>query len=88
MRNSPDKAASMKYPVNLIYDPEYRGYVADVPELPGCMSQGRTVEKALGNVKEAVLLYRQTAGMGKIAAPGLIISAPCGSRRRAGSPRR
>ena len=33
--------AAMKMLVNLIYDPEYKGYVADVPELPGC-AQART----------------------------------------------
>lgn len=47
----------MRLLVNLIYDPEYKGYVADVPELPGCMSQGKTVENALENVKEAIALY-------------------------------
>jgi len=46
--------------VNLIYDPEYKGYVADVPELPGCMSQGKTLESALKNVKEAIALYLET----------------------------
>jgi predicted RNase H-like HicB family nuclease len=46
--------------VNLIFDPEYKGYVADVPELPGCMSQGKTVEQALENVREAILLYLET----------------------------
>ena len=50
----------MKALVNLIYDPEYKGYVADVPELPGCMSQGKTVEKALANVREAIGLYMST----------------------------
>jgi len=49
----------MRYLVNLINDPEYRGYVADVPQLPGCMSQGKTVEKALQNVKEAIRAYRK-----------------------------
>jgi predicted RNase H-like HicB family nuclease len=47
----------MRLLVNLIYDPEYKGYVADVPDLPGCMSQGKTVEAALKNVKEAIQLY-------------------------------
>lgn len=47
----------MQVTVNLVYDPEYKGYVADVPELPGCMSQGKTVESALRNVREAVELY-------------------------------
>ena len=50
----------MRVMVNLIYDPEYKGYVADVPELPGCMSQGKTIEAALKNVKEAIALYLET----------------------------
>ncbi|MCK4625114.1 MAG: type II toxin-antitoxin system HicB family antitoxin [Phycisphaerae bacterium] len=50
----------MRVMVNLIYDPEYKGYVADVPELPGCMSQGKTLESALKNVKEAIALYFET----------------------------
>ena len=47
----------MRLMVNLIFDPEYKGYVADVPELPGCMSQGKTIEQALKNVREAISLY-------------------------------
>ena len=50
----------MRLMVNLIFDPEYKGYVADVPELPGCMSQGKTIEQALENVREAILLYLET----------------------------
>ncbi len=29
-------------------------YVAEVPALPGCLSQGKTREEALTNVKEAI----------------------------------
>jgi len=47
----------MRLLVNLIYDDEYRGYVADVPELPGCMSQGKTIEVAIKNAREAIALY-------------------------------
>ncbi|MGO9270743.1 MAG: type II toxin-antitoxin system HicB family antitoxin [Terriglobia bacterium] len=43
-----------RYLVNLVFDPEYRGYVADVPQLPGCMSQGKSVEAALQNVRNAI----------------------------------
>ncbi len=28
--------------------------VAECPELPGCVSQGRTVAEALGNIREAI----------------------------------
>ena len=31
-------------------------YVAEVPALPGCLSQGKTKEEALKNIKEAILL--------------------------------
>ncbi len=51
----------MRLMANLVYDTEYKGYVADVPELPGCMSQGKTIEAALKNVKEAIALYLETA---------------------------
>jgi predicted RNase H-like HicB family nuclease len=29
-------------------------YVAEVPALPGCLSQGKTYEEAIDNIKEAV----------------------------------
>lgn len=29
-------------------------YVAEVPALPGCMSQGKTPEEARDNIKEAI----------------------------------
>ncbi|MEO1431728.1 MAG: type II toxin-antitoxin system HicB family antitoxin [Cyanobacteria bacterium J06632_19] len=29
--------------VIFVFDSEYQGYVAEVPELPGCVSQGKTV---------------------------------------------
>jgi predicted RNase H-like HicB family nuclease len=48
--------------VNLIFDPEYHGYVADVPQLPGCMSQGKTVEAALKNIRQAIRLYLRASG--------------------------
>jgi predicted RNase H-like HicB family nuclease len=31
-------------------------YVAEVPVLPGCISQGKTKEEALANIKEAAQL--------------------------------
>ena len=47
--------------VNLIFDPEYKGYVADVPQLPCCISQGKTVEAALKNVRKAIVVYLKVA---------------------------
>ena len=44
----------MRFKVVITYDPEYKGYVADVPELVGCMSQGKSIDEALVNVKDAI----------------------------------
>ncbi len=64
----------MKLLVNLIYDAEAKGYVADVPELPGCMSQGKTVEKALANVREAIALYLSTLPRRRRPRPALALT--------------
>ncbi|MFH1661990.1 MAG: type II toxin-antitoxin system HicB family antitoxin [Candidatus Falkowbacteria bacterium] len=47
----------MKLLINLQYDFEYKGFVADCPSLPGCMSQGKTKKEALKNIKEAIRGY-------------------------------
>lgn len=44
----------MRYKVVITFDPEYNGYVVDVPELVGCMSQGKTLDEALNNIKDAI----------------------------------
>ena len=38
----------------IIYLGEDGYWVAEVPSLPGCVSQGRTKEEAIANVKEAI----------------------------------
>ena len=45
----------MKLPV--VITPGENGYlVAEIPVLPGCISQGKTKEEALANIKEAAEL--------------------------------
>lgn len=44
----------MNYKVIIMHDSEYQGYVVDVPALPGCMSQGNTLDEALENIKDAI----------------------------------
>lgn len=36
------------------------GYYAFSPELPGCHSQGDSLEEAMANIKEAIELYLET----------------------------
>jgi antitoxin HicB len=35
-------------------------YVAEVPALPGCISQGRTRTEAIENIKEAIAVYLES----------------------------
>lgn len=43
--------------VILISDLEDGGYTVEVPSLPGCISEGDTVEEALENVRDAIRGY-------------------------------
>ena len=46
----------MQYAV-IVHQAEEGGFWVGVPALPGCYSQGESVEEALENVKEAIALY-------------------------------
>lgn len=46
----------LNYTVVVIPD-EAGGFFTQVPALPGCGSQGETVDEALKNTKEAILAY-------------------------------
>jgi len=41
--------------LHVIIEQDENGYyVAEVPALPGCLSQGKTYEEAITNIKEAI----------------------------------
>lgn len=44
----------------VLLEDETGGYVAIVPALPGCHTQGETLAEVMGNVKEAIELYWET----------------------------
>ena len=50
-----------KYEIIIYWSNEDHVFIADVPELPGCMAHGETQEAALQNVKEAIQLWIDTA---------------------------
>lgn len=41
----------------LLYPGEDGYIVAEVPSLPGCISQGRSRDEALANIREAIALH-------------------------------
>lgn len=50
----------MDYKVILSKDRETEWFVAEVPNLPGCISQGETREQALENIKDAIRGYLES----------------------------
>ncbi len=50
----------MKYNVILTPDLEDGGYTVTVPALPGCISEGDTVEEALANISDAIALFLES----------------------------
>ncbi len=48
------KIGKKKYPVLLHADTEDGGYWVEAADIPGCVSQGDTVEEALGMIKDAI----------------------------------
>lgn len=49
----------MKYPVVLYASEE--GFTVGCPSLPGCWSEGNTIEEALENIKIAIVEYEEVA---------------------------
>ncbi|MCZ7545224.1 MAG: type II toxin-antitoxin system HicB family antitoxin [Anaerolineae bacterium] len=43
--------------VILVPDEDGVGFTAEVPSLPGCISEGDTLEETLENIREAIALY-------------------------------
>ncbi|MCX9083596.1 MAG: type II toxin-antitoxin system HicB family antitoxin [Candidatus Methanoperedens sp.] len=52
----------MHLKVVLEEDEEVGGYVVSCPSLPGCFSQGDTMEEALENIKEAIQACLESLG--------------------------
>lgn len=50
-----------KYEIILYWSDEDKAFVADVPELPGCMAHGSTQNEALKNAQAAIGLWIKTA---------------------------
>ena len=46
-----------RFKVLLEWNEEGGGYTVTVPALPGCLSEGDTVEEALDNIREAIEGY-------------------------------
>ncbi|MEW6616006.1 MAG: type II toxin-antitoxin system HicB family antitoxin [Thermodesulfobacteriota bacterium] len=50
-----------RYEIIIYWSDDDNAYIAEVPELPGCMAHGKSYELALRNAKEAIQLWIKTA---------------------------
>ena len=50
----------LKYPIT-IYPDDDGGYVSEIKGLPGCFTQGETIEETLANIDDARQLWLETA---------------------------
>lgn len=64
-----------RYEIIIYWSEDDQAFVADVPELPGCMAHGSTHEEALVNAKEAMQLWIESA-----RADGQPVPPPKGQR--------
>jgi len=50
-----------KYEIIIFWSSEDNAYIAEVPELPGCMADGNTYQEALKNVEQIIDEWIETA---------------------------
>lgn len=50
-----------KYEIIIFWSDEDQAFIADVPELPGCMADGETYQKALENAERVINEWIETA---------------------------
>jgi predicted RNase H-like HicB family nuclease len=58
-----------KYEIILYWSEDDGAYIAEVPELPGCMAHGSTQVEALSNANEAIMFWIDTARESGRAVP-------------------
>ena len=52
---------SQKYEIILYWSDDDQVFIAEAPELPGCVAHGDTQQTALQNVNDAIALWLDTA---------------------------
>ena len=63
------------FEIIIYWSDEDQAFIADVPEMPGCMAHGDTHEQALAEVKLAMALWIEAC-----QAAGRTVPQPRGSR--------
>lgn len=52
-----------KYEIIIYWSDEDNSYISEVPELPGCMSDGKTLQETVNNTETVIKEWIETALM-------------------------
>ncbi len=59
----------MDYHINVFYSDDDKGYIADIPDLPGCSAFGNTPEEAVKELTVVKNAWIETAKAESISIP-------------------
>ena len=74
MKKTVDDYLKLPYRMEIVPDVNEGGYVVSFPELPGCLTTGETIEKAVRNAEDAKRAWLDAA-----VEDGIIINEPLSS---------
>lgn len=77
-KRSPDEPREAAYPVTLVRQ-EDGTYFAAIPDLPGCMTEGRTPDEAMDNIEAVRVMWIKDA-----RESGVEVPVPASERRFSG----
>lgn len=68
-----------QYPLSIFWSPEDKGFIAEVPDLPGCSAWGTTAAESAREARHAVAAWRKAAKSAKRSIPEARVVAPVSS---------
>lgn len=68
-----------RYPLNIFWSAEDKGFIAEAPDLPGCSAWGETEVEAAREAQDAIAAWLQAAKAAKRAIPKASAASPVSS---------
>ncbi|MDN5924258.1 MAG: type II toxin-antitoxin system HicB family antitoxin [Xanthomonadales bacterium] len=65
-----------RYPLNIFWSAEDKGFIAEAPDLPGCSAWGETEAEAAREAQDAIAAWLQAAKAAKRQIPKASVAAP------------